>query len=172
MDYKKFYNLEEYLFEDVRKHFQSREYLTPKEFFCIVIWKSNRAKTRIKSNILGRCSGTLNSIIKKLTKEIYRERNTKKRLEILLNDWGFRLPMASAILTVLYPEEYTIYDYRVRKQIGMSSDFSGKKNQIEQYFTEFLPRVRRNREMRLRDSDKYLWGKSFYQDLIRFLADT
>ncbi len=171
MDYKKFYNLEDYLFVEVRKHFQKRGCLTAKEFFCIVIWKSNRAKTKIKSNILKRNGRNLNDAIKKLTKEIYSERNPKRRLEILLNDWGFRLPMATAILTVLYPEEYTIYDYRVRKQIGIDNDFAGRKNQVEQYFSEFIPRVKGNQGTTLRDNDKYLWGKSFYQDLIVFLTE-
>jgi hypothetical protein len=30
-----------------------------------------------------------------------------------MRDWGLRLPMASAILTILYPEDFTVSDVRV-----------------------------------------------------------
>lgn len=35
---------------------------------------------------------------------------------------GFRLPMASAIATVLYPNDFTVYDIRVCEMLG---DFHG-----------------------------------------------
>ena len=35
-----------------------------------------------------------------------------------MTKWAFRLPTASAILTVLYPDVFTVYDRRVCKVLG------------------------------------------------------
>lgn len=168
MNYLKYYFLEDYLFRELRLNFKKRGYLTSEEFFCVIIWKSNRAKTAIKRKLLK--FGDLDKIINKLTKEIFNATGEKQRLKILLKSWKFNLPMATAILTVLYPNDFTIYDIRVRKQVGIQKDFSGRKNQIERYFNEFLPKVKkRGKGKNLRDKDRYLWGKSFYGGLIKFL---
>lgn len=167
LSFDRFANLEKYIFSEVNNNFHSRGFLTPKDFFCIVIWKSNRAKGRIKQRLAR--EGTLEKVVKQLTKEVFTERDDKNKLRLLVEKWGFRLPMASAILTVLYPKDFTVYDYRVLKQVELN-DFSDRKNQVEKYFSDFLPRVKRIGKGRtLRDKDKYLWGKSFYTDLKNFL---
>ncbi|MCX6764359.1 MAG: hypothetical protein NTU58_01490 [Candidatus Nealsonbacteria bacterium] len=167
MDYKKYYDLENYLFGEVKNNFKKHGYLTPEEFFCIVIWKANRAKSKIKDKIFKK-GENLNKSIKKLTSQIFKASSNKEKLRILLEDWEFGLPMASALLTVLYPKNFTIYDVRVRNQFGIK-DFSGRKNQIEKYFSEFLPKVKKQSGKNLREKDKYLWGKSFFEDLRKFL---
>lgn len=167
--FSKFAYLENYIFSEVRNNFHSRCYLIPEEFFCIVIWKSNRAKGKIKNLLLR--SGSLEAVIKNITKQIHDEKDNKKKLKNLIEKWKFRLPMASSILTVLYPKDFSIYDYRVIEQIGMN-DFKDRKNQIERYFSEFLPKVQEcGLGESLRDKDKYLWGKSFYNSLLKFLND-
>lgn len=143
-----------------------RHFLTSEEFFCIIIWKSNRAKTVIKIKLLK--FGDLKKVIKEMTSEIFYIRSIKQKLEVLIKKWKFSLPMASAILTVLYPNDFTIYDVRVRNQFGIK-DFTGRKNQIEKYFSEFLPQVSKIEGKNLRNKDRYLWGKSFYEDLMKFL---
>jgi hypothetical protein len=170
MDYLKYYFLENYLFGEVRNNFQKRGYLLPEEFFCIIIWKANRAKTKIKNRLLKR-SHNLREAVKKLTNEIFRASDKNKKLEILLDKWGFQLPMATAILTVLYPEKFTIYDVRVREQLGIK-DYLGRKNQINKYISEYLPKVKdfsKKKGLNIRDGDRYLWDKSFYKDLKNFV---
>jgi len=62
-----------------------------------------------------------------------------------------------------------VYDVRVREQLQIE-DFAGRKNEIEQYFEEFLPRVAAITDAEtLRDKDRYLWGKSAYESLQEFL---
>lgn len=88
-------------------------------------------------------------------------------MEIIIKKWKFGLPMATAILTVLYPEEFTVYDYRVRQQLGLKDIYSVKK-----YFKEFLPMVKKYAESKgetLREIDKELRGKSFYEDLQKLI---
>jgi hypothetical protein len=73
--------------------------------------------------------------------------------------------MATAVLTVLFPDRFTVYDIRVRDQLNIK-DFACRKNQIELYFKEYLPKVTAIAEAKtIRDKDRYLWGKSAYEDL-------
>jgi hypothetical protein len=168
MNYLKYYDLEEYLFTDVKNAFDSRGHLTHEEFFSIVIWKANRAKTAIKRKLAKR-GKSLAVVVQDLSSQINKAASDEERLRIFLDDWHFGLPMATAILTVLYPDRFTVYDVRVRGQLGIP-DFAGLKNQIELYFKGYLPKVAAMPEARtLRDKDRYLWGKSAHDDLLAFL---
>ena len=163
MNYRKFADdLESHsLFEDIRTNFRRRGFLTQEEFFSIVIWKANRAKRKVRKKIKS---------VEKLTRAIHDATDNKRRLEILLNA-GLRLPMASAVLSVLSPE-FAVYDFRVREQIGMQRDISGLKNVIELYFNEYLAMVEREGKGRtVREKGQYLWGRSFYESLIDFLKE-
>jgi hypothetical protein len=52
IDYRIYYDLEQYLFRDVNSHFTDNQKLDAFDFFCIVIWKANRAKSRVASLLL------------------------------------------------------------------------------------------------------------------------
>ncbi len=169
MDYLKYYRLETYLFGEVNESFRLKGCLTAEEFFCIVIWKANRAKSRIAKRIkAGGCS--LEAGVKTLTGALHAAATHKERLRILLEDWSFRLPMASAILTVLYPDDFTIYDVRVCEQVKFddqtgSTDF----DKVWDSYQKFTESVKTHPEvsagLSLRDRDRWLWGKSFYEQL-------
>jgi hypothetical protein len=60
----------------------------------------------------------MDSAVCELTKGVAERSERADKLRYLLADWGFRLPMATAILTVLYPEEFTVYDTRVCALLG------------------------------------------------------
>jgi len=82
---------------------------------------------------------------------------------------GFRLPMASAILTVLYPEDFTVYDVRVCEALA---DFKDAQNSTRyevlwSRYSKFIEAVRAAvpGQSALRDKDRYLWGKSFAEQL-------
>ena len=167
--YIKYYNLEEYLFGEVSENFKERGFLMPDEFFCIVIWKANRAKTNIKKKLLS-FDSDLARAVKAFTNEIYTAKTSEEKLAVAIK-WKFGLPMASAILTVLYPNDFTIYDARVRDIIGIEKDFSGAKDQAEKYFREYIPKVRATSEGNsLREKDQYLWGESFYKDIKKLVG--
>lgn len=165
MDYKKFYNLEEYLFQDVGPRFRKTNTLSVEDFFCIVIWKANRAKTNIKKKLSK--TATLSEAIRELTNDVVLGESPEEKLDVMIKKWKFGLPMATAILTVLYPENFTVYDYRVREQLGLDDIYSVKK-----YFKDFLPVVKKYSESRnesMRETDKELWGKSFFDDLQKLI---
>jgi hypothetical protein len=169
MNYLKYYNLEDYLFSEVTKSFRDRGYLTSEEFFSIVIWKANRSKGRIKAK-LTKGRRDLDTAVKDLTTQIHQAASDEERLRILLSkDWAFGLATASAVLTVLYPDRFTVYDVHVRGQLNIK-DFAGRTDQIVLYFKQYLPKVAAIPEAKtFRDKDRYLWGKSAYEDLQAFL---
>ena len=77
------------------------------------------------------------------------------------------LPMATGILTVLYPEDFTVYDVRVCDVLG---DFHKLKHRkfspkLWDCYEEFVDKVRAAtpQEPSLRDKDRYLWGRSFFE---------
>jgi len=55
----------------------------------------------------------LDQAVKSLTGDIHQAADHESRLKILLDVEGIGLPMASAILAVLYPDDFTVYDTRV-----------------------------------------------------------
>jgi hypothetical protein len=163
-----YYNLEQYLLETVRPRFHKNHSLNAFDFFCIIIWKANRAKSNIAKRVL-RKGNNLNTVVKKLTKQIYITKTYKGKLNVVMVGWGFRLPMASAILTVLYPDDFTVYDTRVcdvlqkHHKLGSLVDFDS----IWLGYQEFIFDVKNEepKGLSLRDKDRFLWGKSFAEQL-------
>ena len=174
MDYRRFYHLEDYLFDTVRIHFQEQGYLSALDFFCIVIWKANRAKSKIARRLLSKGYGNLDSAVRELTSGIARQTSPKDCLRYLWEDWQFHLPMATAILAVLYPDEFTVYDSRVCDELGNFYDLGNitKFDKLWLRYLEFRKKVEESVpcDLNLRDKDRYLWGKSFYQQLTRDIA--
>lgn len=69
----------------------------------IVIWKENRAKTQVSAKLR---RPTIEDGVTTLATQLYFADSVKDRLNIIMEEWGFYLPMATAILTVLFPEEF------------------------------------------------------------------
>jgi hypothetical protein len=91
-------------------------------------------------------------------------------MELLIVDWGFKLPIASAALTVLFKDEFTIYDYRVCQQLGgfhqiADYDFDEMWLEYEKYVNAV--KAAATSEANLRNKDRWLWGQSFYTQLQR-----
>lgn len=170
MDYLQQYDTETYIFDVVQKRFADQGFINAYDFFCIIIWKANRAKTNIAARLLKHSQfKSLDEAVYALTSGISKQSSSKERLQYLLEEWGFLLPMASAILTVLYPEEFTVYDVRVCDELG---DFHKLNNlsKFEIIWNGYLTYKQRLEEMTpdglsLRDRDRYLWGKSFSKQL-------
>ena len=165
-----YYDLDSYLFNTVQQRFERQGYLRAFDFFCIVIWKANRAKSKIARKLVSKSAKTLDEAVIDLTKRIAAEEAPKDKLRFLMNaELKFRLPMASAILTVLYPEEFTIYDVRVCGSLGKFHELTNITNfdKLWERYLEFKSCVETNgpQGYSLRDKDRYLWGKSFYEQL-------
>lgn len=171
MDYLEIYNLEVYLFNTVRQRFKEQGYLSAFDFFCIVIWKANRAKSKVAKKLLKNGHSSLDEAVLDLTQGLSSLSSAEDRLRYLW-DWGqweFYLPMASAILTVLYPEDFTIYDVRVCEALGAYSELRNitKFEKLWPRYMAFRQAVEQSTptDLSLRDKDRYLWGKSFSHQL-------
>jgi hypothetical protein len=174
-DYRKFYDLENYLFRDVSRRFSEQGYLNALDFFCIVIWKANRSKSKIAKRLLSKGHSDLNSAVIALTKSLAKAADDKARMKILIVEWGFLLPMASAIITVLYQLSFSVYDYRsceVLKKLCLEDSFHDLQNKTNfdslwNGYENFIAAVKKATpsEYSLREKDRWLWGKSLHQQL-------
>ena len=172
MDYLEVYNLEIYLFETVHGRFHEQGHLSAFDFFCIVIWKANRAKSKVAKKLLKKGYDNLDAAVYDLTSGVHSCSSPQDKLRYLWDwgNWEFYLPMASAILTVLYPEEFTIYDERVCSSLGAFSDLKNisKFEKLWPRYLDFRQAVEKAAPegLTLRDKDRYLWGKSFSRQLV------
>jgi hypothetical protein len=166
IDYLKYFDREHYLFEEVCLRFHAEHSLGAFDFFSIVIWKANRAKSKIARRLLKeeqKGNGDLEARCRTLTRSLYEASDQKERLRLLIEVWGFALPMASAILAVCWPEEFTVYDYRVRDQIkGFPKLNTRNFEKLWEHYEEYKTKVSKLVPigLSLRDKDRYLYGKS------------
>jgi hypothetical protein len=183
IDYRDYHFLERHLEETVRHRFQQNGYLLAFDFFCIVIWKANRAKSKIAKKLLKLSPGfdNLDRAVRTLTEKIANVSLPDEKMRVLMEKGRFGLPMASAILAVLYPDEFTVYDVRVAqiidKQVKDNQDKFKKLINLTSFesvwegYQAFIKEVRgyvaEGVELKsLRERDRYLWGKSFYDQLV------
>jgi hypothetical protein len=166
-DYLRYYDLERYLFEDVHRRFHQEGSVGAFDFFSIVIWKANRAKSKTARRLLEKDPqrrGRLAPIVTELTSALYQAPDAQQRLAILLKQWGFLLPMATAILAVFWPDEFCVYDVRVCGQLGRFHTLGDKSDfeAVWEEYAEYLEAVRHAApaDLSLRDKDRYLWGQS------------
>lgn len=97
------YDLENQLFL-MGKEIKKRGYLVKDEFLSICLWKSRRPKNLYKLNS--------NETIIKKTKQAFKEIDELKKISALTDLKGISIPTASAILTVVDPQNYPIIDER------------------------------------------------------------
>lgn len=174
--YAQFYNLESYLIEVVRPRFHREGKLGTHDFFCIVIWKSNRAKTKIAKRLIKQC-GDLQKAVDVISYTLSNQNLSHFRKFEFLIGLGLRLPMVSAILTVLFPDEFTVFDFRVcsfpkLNHFAKLHQVKSVKKMWEGY-QDYIGLVIANTPswMSLRTKDHYLWGRSFFEQLDNDVMD-
>lgn len=170
LDYRKFYNLEAYLLDDVSKRFRNTGTLSAFDFYCILIWKANRAKNKQVDRLLRKSgSHSFEQTVLRLVDTLVQSQDPKDKLRVLIRDWGFRLPTASAILTILYPSEFTVYDVRVCDTLEKFHELKDRRftDRLWNEYLKFKHEVEQQapREFSLREKDRYLWGKSFFMQV-------
>ena len=157
-------------FETISKVVQKRGYLLWREFVSIGEWKTERQKRRYRNNSKDDVENT--------TREAF-EATDKDRIKILCKLKGVGIPVASAILTVVYPKEYCIIDYRTwrallwlhaqarKKSFYMTSyeEYSDFLDRYDQYgtitaymeFLRALKNIGERRNMTARQVEMALW---------------
>jgi hypothetical protein len=82
-DYVKIYWLEPYLFGEVAQRFRNTGSIDPADFYMIIIWKSNRAKTRTRKRLFKR-AGTFAKAIKRISDCLRTRAGAQQRVELLM----------------------------------------------------------------------------------------
>jgi hypothetical protein len=173
-DYVELYNLERYLFDTVGPRFRIAGRLSAFDFFCIVLWKAPRSKQLVARRIRSRGPADLDEAITQMAEQLRQAKAPEQRLNLLCDTWALRLSMASAVLTVLYPEEFAVYDLRVCDELQGFGDL-GNVTQPERRWAGYVDyrnalRAATPTGLSLRDKDRWLWGKSFATELLADIA--
>lgn len=163
------YNLEDYLFETVSGRFRTDGTLSPYDFFAVVIWKSDRPKTRIKHGLVA-----AGRTVEALMREVHAAPTGQAKVEALLQVDGVGLAMASAVLAVCYPEHFTVLDYRAWEALqqmsaqGLPAAYPQNAGQYLQYCAACRC-LAGEAGLSLRDLDRALWAQSWERDLLALI---
>jgi hypothetical protein len=136
---------------------------------AIARWKAERARNHFARRIVSKTGQSLDAGARSLTKQIAAAPTDEARFRVVCGEWGFPLPTGSALLTVCYPEWFTVYDIRVCTELNAFRSL-GSRTRIESLwagYAEFVEAVRSHAPegLSLRAADRWIWGRSRYRDL-------
>lgn len=157
---KCYYDLDRYLFDQVTKRFKEEKTISAFDFYAIITWKANRAKTKVKAGLK-----SANVSPAALMTRVHGISDDREKMRLLDDVPGIGTPIASAILTVCYPLRFTVIDYRAWETLLDLKRVTSKTmpTTIDAYFKEYLPvceRLASEMSVPLRDLDLALWGWS------------
>ena len=111
-------------------------------------WKTNgRGKSRLLENTDDEIADALNLAVTAKTE--------RAALAVLCGLHGVDVPVASAILTAIYPERYTVIDFRALEALGIK-----KTNLTVNFYLDYLADCRKRAKaqtIELRELDRALW---------------
>ncbi|HOK56681.1 MAG TPA: hypothetical protein PLF90_05065 [bacterium] len=117
-------------FESISQVLQQRGFLSKKEFISICEWKTKRQKNRYQEN-------SEEDIMEITNVVITGDLNIEGQIYKLTQLEGVGVPVASAILTVVFPNNYCVLDYRVwRALLWVMSETDGFGDYTE--FSEIM----------------------------------
>jgi hypothetical protein len=172
-DYLSYYDLETYLFNTIHARFHKEQKLDSFDLFSIIIWKANRSKSKLAHRLIKK-TRSLDAAADQFTHALFEADSHEARLKLAMESWGFYLPMASAILTVLWPDDFTVFDSRVCQELSLLKlgDFSNLGNLIVKNlwpkYCAYCEAVKKAvpQYSSLRDKDRFLWGQSAARQLV------
>lgn len=87
-DYLRLYYLEAYIFGEVTKRFQKDGTLRAFDFFCIVIWKANRSKSKVAARLRTKNHSTLTAAVDALLRAVGSAPDNRGRLRVMIVEWA------------------------------------------------------------------------------------
>ena len=163
-DYRQYADDEKYLFGIVSSRFKEQGWLGAFDVMTIARWKAERARAYVARRLLSKGGRNLDEGARSLTTALAAALTAEAQFRIVFGDWGFRLPMGSAILTVCFPFEFGVYDVRV---CGQLKDFQGLVNltntaRVWEGYQRFLAAVKHTAPsgLSLRECDRWLMGET------------
>ena len=141
--------------------------LRKQDVLLILKWKLGRIKESNCKTVSDDNFRLINQWVEK-SGETDREIEALKELDKIP---GIGMATATAILTVCYPDKFTIIDYRVLETLDLKP-LKADRWTAERYFREYLPKVKEHCgqwDCSLRQADRALWGLSV-RDQIKKIA--
>jgi hypothetical protein len=142
--------------------------LSKRDIVLILKWKLGRIKDSCATTVADDSMTEINQAVQNANKP----GGQIAALNALEKVPGIGLATATAILTVCYPDKFSILDQRVLAMLNLFPSRLGKNKPAKydsahwtatDYMNEFLPRVKECTERwgcSLRDADRALWGLS------------
>lgn len=119
-------------FETISKIFQKRGYLKKQEFISIGDWKTTRQRKRYKAND--------KNDVEEITQRAIHLDGDENKVKALLHLKGVGVPVASTILTIIFPRKYCIIDYRASRALKW---YEGEINFTSyKHYQEFMDNLR------------------------------
>ena len=168
-DYLRLYDLESYVFTDVHNRFHADRSLGAFDVFCIVIWKANRAKSKMAARLMERGHHTIEAACWALTSEIAKAGNDEARFMVLRVTGGSDSPwhQRCSPCSTRMRSPYTTTGPATR--IGGFHYIAdrAKPESVWNGYTEFMDAVKKAAppHLSLRDKDRYLWARAFADQL-------
>lgn len=149
--YLALYNQEEYLFNFIGPQIKKRGFVNFQEFYKICMWKSVRQKHNYLVN---------KKIVERVTREVFKENDERKKMDGLCQLKGVGIPMASAILTIVFPNKYAVIDVRCIEMLN-KLNLTIKKHITLNVWLEYLKIIRnlaKDNGLTPREIDKILFA--------------
>ncbi len=167
------YDPETRVFPKITQKVSKRQALSKRDILLILKWKLGRIKGSNAETVSDANLAKINEAIV----DAIKADGAIDALKALDQVSGIGLATATAMLTVCYPESFTIIDERVLESLDLHPrEYANKKKKKKKYSTndwtakgyvdEYLPRVRERKEQwsrTLRETDQALWGLSVNQ---------
>lgn len=109
---------------------RARGHLTLLDLEAVCYWKSPRAIWHVRSNSP--------ASVRSATRRALRTTNERARMETLTELRGVSVPMASALLTLLYPRRYGVIDIRVWQLLRELGTVTGSRTGVGLGVTDWL----------------------------------
>jgi hypothetical protein len=114
--------------------------------------------------------GSFEKAVDTIAAELHRAADGKHRLTLLMNRWEFLLPTATTVLSFLYPDEFTIFDWRVCDELKFDYEpwcWRGFSEELWKYYETFVEAVRTRtpRNLSLQQKDRFLIGRSYRKSI-------
>jgi hypothetical protein len=164
------YDPEHRVFPSLPDKIKNGEGLSKRDILLILKWKTTRINGVHSQTIANVKMDQINEATAKTKKYKFDASQSLKRIP------GIGLAVATAILAVCYPDDFTIIDTRVLGQLKLwPKRVAGKRRKKENpeyttadwtaadYLDEYLPKVKEFRERKgctSRNADRALWGLS------------
>ncbi|HXB61791.1 MAG TPA: hypothetical protein VNU94_02920 [Acidobacteriaceae bacterium] len=152
-----YHDAEDRVFPKIKAKILAKQELDKKDVLHILKWKLGRIKASDSRTISNKNLLIINKAIRSAGVG-----NGLDALEALMQIHGIKLAVATTILTICYPEKFTIIDFRVLEVLNLFPATTDGWT-AQKYVDEFLPVVIKQSEKwncSLRNADKALWGLS------------